>query len=485
MAARAPSRQEAIQAVGAYIVATCERRLELRGRKWEEIRNLVDGSQPPPAGPRSQGLQPAEGGQEVTVRPGDPIDGWAISRDSVGSLADILHHCCLPLRFEPENGSLLHRGIASPGAKYPIDVRLHVPGLVEDGGWLKLDAHQACLFETASTQEWRAPDDAVRIVLSGDIAKCLDPYGDMSASLVALEAGMTAQQIALFARAFGWAAEVSAIGDAAETRACVGIPLADIWPLVEVRLADLSNGAATALERVSCRPSGEAPLGLEVSQFPLLERYRQACEGAAARGGDIALARTPGGQTSSFSAEELRQLCRDRTSGAFAGDGRPDEIWSDADIEKFQSDLAKSQAAGPSEHAARFATVHLSFRVAANETRSIDWEPASGRFRQRSSIPGELATLENWQASFIATFGVDDAAMLAEFGPRGHLAGNALVGMLCQRITLAVTSQGRDARALGAYDGIEANRRLSFDRRAILQLKACRSTRPNPPYQLG
>ncbi len=479
-----PSRQEAVKAVGAYIIATCERRLELKGRKWDEVRNLSHGIAPTPVSQKTKPIQLAEGGQHISLPCSDPIDGWSLMHGDDDTLADILRHCCLPLRFEPANGTLFHRGIASPGANYPIDVRLHVPTMGEEKYWLRLDPTAACLFRTIPVTVKENRDDEIRILLNGDLNKLLDPYGDMSANLVTLEAGMAAHQIALFAQSTGMDARTHLIGNARQMRDELGTTNTDLWPLVEIRLSHPTEKIAQGLCHGTFRPTRRANAELSVADFPFLEDYRRACESYDAQSEDIELGRTDETSSPSYSSEELRHLCLNRTSGALSGDGRLDETWSQTEIEQLRDELAKSESAGPSNDMGRFATVHFSFRVAVGEVYSFAWQPVTGAFSKRPTLHFELDAMTNMHASLVATFGVDDASLLSRLGPRGHLAANAMVGMLIQRVTLAVTSVGRDARAIGAFNGIEANQLLSFDQRAYLQLKANRSIRPNPFFRI-
>ncbi|WP_284125210.1 nitroreductase family protein [Parerythrobacter aestuarii] len=485
MTVRDLSKQEAIQAVAAYIVATCERRLELQGYKWDEIRALTLGETPPSTARPNGPLQPSERGWERFLPGGNPVEGWAIARNSEGSLAEILSLSCMPLRFEPSNASLFHRGIASAGATYPIDVRLDISGLVGDSFWLQLDPYQSCLLQTGQSVGTDAASGEVRIVLSGDLRKCLHPYGDMSANLAAFEAGMIAHQILSFAQAFGWHAEAYLVGDAHKARRELGIGTPDLWPLLQLHISTGADEPGKGLNRGMFQPSGMPSSDLSGANFPFLERYRHACECRASRMENLKLAATRLGLGRYHSRDELRNLCLRRTSGALSGNGRPDEVWSNDEISGIIDHLSTSMAAGPCEQMARLSSVHLSFRVSETTIRSIQWEPSTGEFLERPTMPGEMAALEGMQASFIATFAIDDTEMLCEVGPRGHLASTILVGLLVQMVSLAATSLGRDARAIGAYDGTAANCLFSFDRRALLQVKASRSVRPNPSFVIG
>ncbi len=474
------SEPEAIRAVSAYTIATCDRRLHLKGRKWEEIRRFAKGIAAPSGAQNTGNSRSGEADMPPTMPKTVPMSGWAILPDVQNSLADILHHCSLPLRLEPANAWLFHRGIASPGAKYAVDVRVNYPAIAGEAAWLRLDSHEAFLFDVPSSQHPSSSQSDVRLVLSGDLNKCLDPYGDMSANLVTLEAGMIAMQVSLFSAAFGWETQVRLIGDGPSARKTLGIAEPDLMPLIEIRMSGLSSDATDGLRRGVYAPSGRVPSRDFLSDFPLLERYTQACECDAARIDDCVLGQSQSAKWPGYSGDQLRQLCHHRTSGAQNGDGRPDEIWTESAISKLKNELTKTHGVGPSDGLMQHASVHLSFRLERKQIASFVWDPAAERLIQRPTMPEEFEAFNAMKSSLVATFGIDESAMIAEYGPRGHLAANVVVGMLTQRVTLAATALGWNTRPIGAFNARDANRLLSLDQRVFLQMKVNRSITPNP-----
>ncbi len=477
-----------LNVVRRFIVDTTDRRDDLDGRKWEDLRRIRAGDS---IGAQDQPfdlLQSEQGGLIASVQPAPNLsDGYTIDSDAEAGLACMLTHCLLPLRWEGENGFLLHRGVASAGGLYPIELRLR--GNLGSGSALYLLDPRQRFLSQLETRSDLGDDCEVRLLLSGRIDWCLDPYGDLSGSLIALEAGMLAAQLSLFAASEGWEVDCNAVIDPAEARKEFSLSRDCDVPLIIVTLrstntSGLRDGLALSKRKTFSLPDFSA----ELSRYPRLAGYLEACETVQS---DMSALPIVGpviqANRTELSENDLKRLCAHRSAGAKDGIGRPNEVWGDAELVEFGDAYRRCAFAGPSDELLPLCAIYLTLRHSSQGCAAFDLDPSTGQMtRMEAADPVQIGeTLAIGGGAMEIVIGIDDVAALNRAGPRGYLLSNILAGGLAQRLTLATTSCGRDARPLRSYDDGETNRLLPFAYRTTLQIRVARSIRPNPALAIA
>lgn len=477
-----------LEVVRRFIIDSTDRRDDLDGRKWADLRRIRAGEMIGPGDQPYNLLQSEQGGPITLVEPAkNTSDGYEIQSDTKTGLACFLTHCFLPIRWEGENGFLQHRGVASAGGLYPIELRL-CGNLGSGPALYSLDPRQHFLAELETRPDLQ-DDRKVRLLLSGRIDWCLDPYGDLSGSLIALEAGMLAAQLTLFAGSVGWDVDCEAVQDPTSVRKEFAlyrkcdVPLV-IMTLTAESVSGLLNGLAPARRKVFSPPD----LADGLRRFPRLAGYLEACEAASPDISASALA-APSSPAilTGFSLQDLKQLCRSRSAGAKDGVGRPIETWRDAELDAFARAFGQSAMAGPSDELLPLCAISLTLRHSSQGYAAFEFDCSTGQLTPiEAADPAQIGqALEVGGGAMEIAIGIDDVAALNRSGPRGYLLSNILAGVLAQRLTLAATSCGRDARPLRSYDDGETNRLLPYSHRTALQIRVARSIRPNPALAIA
>lgn len=472
-----------------FFVATTDRRSELRGLKWDLLRSG------PAAGPQLTGTsvyRPFSGGERRTV----PVTATAYSlptrpdpMSAAGKLAAILRHSVMPLRWEPLNHFAQHRGVGSAAAAFPIDIYV-VPPLADGLPPLRVSPLDLALLDEGRTGPLPAPasPDALTLVLVGCHAVCIRDYGELSASLLALEAGMIAGQISILAALFGWRTTVSAAPDWEPYRRALGL---DHWSDAPILLVTLFGedvrSALSGLERSQTRSSRPVPFHELADGFPRLRALLEAAAhplGAAAGESRGAASVDPAavGRRTRLAERGLGAALANRSSGPGIGTGQSRAVDSALLLPLLADAAAVAAMAGATRSLSVRPCLALSRRGTAEES------PQAHRvqlpdFTLAEAPAGTLAGLPPGPFCLF-TLGVDDKAALDLHGAYGFIAAHVAAGALAQSICVAATLQGLAARPLRSYRDAEASARLPLEARALLQIQIERPAGPNIAYHL-
>lgn len=118
-------------------------------------------------------------------------------------ISQILRYTLLPLRWEPQNYSAEHRGVASAGGLFSTESYL----LVRHGGRIRIfhiSPTNMCLVELAPVECSIGIDESsTRILTVGKLSHSAVDYAEFGIGLAVLEAGMIHAQLALTGHALG------------------------------------------------------------------------------------------------------------------------------------------------------------------------------------------------------------------------------------------------------------------------------------------
>ncbi len=513
---------EPLSIIRNYIVATTDRRLELQGPKWAAARQALSASM---ATSRLETVHPhainarfeaqdfsfehyraracqLSGNPPPDARPGaDQAD--AVALDAVTKLSLLLRYSVLPLRWEPINEAAQHRGIASPAALFPID--LYVIGKTLHGvSILRSSPRDLCLIierENAHLDEVQYPADTLTLAIIAKLGNCVEPYGEFSPCLVALEAGMLQCQLSTLCAALGWQAEVCARHDEHAIRNSIGLEHWSEVPLVSLTIR--GDGIANLLNKLqvheinTLRPAARHGLS---EQYP---RMRELISAATqpALSTRPALTRkhseslnghdSSGWRTARWSAGyDLFKAIENRSSGYGEGISGWRSDWSAAQLRALLDDAAVLfKLKGESDLPRVETAVSLAARFSADgAVQTYTFEPDTGRLAPLASSPAALAVATamcRFNHCLMVNIGVDDAGALSALGPRAFFSSHIAAGALAQCFCLAAAGHGLTARPLRSYTDREANLLMPLNMRIILQIQVGFETHPNPAFLLG
>lgn len=170
----------------------------------------------------------------------DPIPLPVASR-----ISQILRYTLLPLRWEPQNYSAEHRGVASAGGLFSTESYL----LVRRGDRTRMfhiSPTNMCLIELAPVESSiGGGEGSTRILTVGKLSHSATDYAEFGIGLAVLEAGMIHAQLALTGHALGLRSRQTSyvIADVAvQQRICRH------WSDIPVACLELETGAATWIE---------------------------------------------------------------------------------------------------------------------------------------------------------------------------------------------------------------------------------------------
>lgn len=488
-----------------YIVATTDRRHELRGARWESLRRGASGT--PGLAPEMErtrlrtrfehgmAFETYEAIAHALPEPGTGAMTTAAAELSAPEkLSVLLHHSVWPLRWEPLNGSGQHRAVASPGALFPVD--LHLLARTRNGPRvLHCSPRDLCLVEARALPEEALPADAdaLSMIVVGNLGRCVRGYGDLALCLVAIEAGMLQTQLRLVAETLGWRLRCEVDHDHDAARATLGIAHWSEMPMLRCRLS--GDGAAAATEALAThrlttiRPlphhaaSDEHPLMREVV------RLADRREIGALRNVDDAET-APHAEADAHDPFPLLEATRRRSSGLGQGIVRWTEDFTAECLRNLLNDtrrLARNDALPAASDTAL--AVSLAWR--ATERGPLDLYDLDASLTRMIASPANAERLRlargmcRDNTCLLVTIGVDARRIDDEAGARSLLDAYLGAGALSQCFSLASARRGLVARAFMAYPDAKKNPLVSLERRALVQVLIGCDTRPNPAFPMA
>jgi len=482
-----------------FFVATTDRRSELGGSKWDLLRRgagPVPAGAPTPAQAAPPGFASFSGGERdhepaaaIAHHLPRPAPAQApVDLSPAEKLALILRYAAMPLRWEPLNLLSQHRGVGSAAGSFPIDTYVIAP---HPGGArvLRCSPPDFALLDEgrpAPGPPVGAPD-ALTLILVGCHGVCAREYGELSASLLALEAGMISGQIALLAASLGWRARAMPAQYWRPCREALGLGHWSDMPMVCLRLAgDGASSAISSLKASRIRTLKPVARPARADAFP---RLRAMIERASEAGGGPAGPAVAGaGMEDAFPAwaadRGLPAALASRSSGSSVPAAGSPDPWDRATRDSLLGDLAVLDGVAGATRPAIPLFLSLSGRTAEGDslqTRQVALPACSlsaGRIPEfaDSLPPGSFG---------IFTIGVDDKAALESHGAFGFTAAHVAAGSLAQCICLAAALHGLTARPLRSYSDKHANALLPLEARVLLQIQIERSRRANISYRLS
>lgn len=493
-----------------YIVATSDRRRELRGARWDGLRQggtssifplapEMDRTRLHPRFEKGVTFEPHQAAAYVLPEPPDTTaieDGAATAGLSASEkLSVLLRHSAWPIRWEPLNGCGQHRAVPTPGALFPVD--LYLIARTRNGPRaLYCSPRDLCLLERCAVPEDAAPEDedALSLVIVGNLGRCVGIYGDLALWLVALEAGMLQAQIHFVARTLGWRLRPCARHDDDALRTLLGIGHWSESPMVSCRLSGdragsaLSDLGARPLETIRPRPhhadADAHPSMRDFVQLAATAPIRTTSDAAAGYGGIDDADDTPAGLFS------VPGLSGRRSSGLGNGIAR----WTKAmDATVLDALLADTRMLVRASGSHAVGTMPLCVTLVWKATqeapvRIFDVDLVHPRMTPMPCGEDTLRVAREmcrYNTGILITIGVD-----------GHLAGDgaaaqALVdaylraGVLSQCMSLAAARNGMTARLFMAYPDDLKNLLMPLEMRALVQILIGFDPRPNPGFPIA
>ncbi|MBV8685292.1 MAG: hypothetical protein JOZ90_11455 [Alphaproteobacteria bacterium] len=465
-----------------YLAATTYRRLDLAGRKWDAARAAAGTAPLPtpppvrdPSGGRSRQRVAANARRLVTWQDGSrPADRLGAAE----KLSLVLRHAALPLRWEPGDETLEHRGVPSAGALYPLDlVLLGGADGAEGRPRMRCSPQDLALIEEddAAAGAWTGP---VEIALVARLARAAADYGDLALALAALEAGMCVAQLRLLLALVGWPSAARPRG----RRAAAGLGLGHWSDLVLARVATaLPPDAVEGLPRRKVLAEAEAGPYEAAEELPLLRAVArllaEAGDPPEPAGSDALLAsKAPPGLPGLLPAMARRSSGPAEAGAARVSAGPFDRLGPLlADVLA----LLEASCRGSVADGAAIALVHR--REALGAAECLRFDPVSGAVVRLTD--GEIVRRAGGAADgagpgLVVTIGLDEVSLIETAGPAGLLACYTAAGAIGQCFCLAAALHGMTARPLRSYDDREADLLLPIRARTFLQV---RIGFPGPP----
>lgn len=500
-----------------YIVSTTYRKHEQRGANWTAWR--AQGAHtlhPPGAAKPIRSLDesfpgaPAYG-PERRPRMALKVEGWSLPaapRNALGRLGDlgasertpntmsaterlsaILTYASKPLRWEPLNASALHRGIPSPSSLFLAEI--YVVGRDRAGNMALArylpDNHMLARIDDSGTGADLLADDALTLVIVGQLSRCLSPYGEFSPCLMSLEAGHLQVQLALLCQAVGWDSRSTACPADANVAAALGLAHWTQCPLVRIAISGLQVGSAwPAGTAASATTADLAPQWQDADSFPRLRQLIEAIgqEAGARRGASPGSPRVAPASLPALpwrvASTPIEDLVFRRSAGSFIGMAPLGEKVTQDSLRMMMAVAAHLRHGAADEVGDIDLTTLVSMKGSGDATDggySVDLDsgrveaaPVSAAGRGHEYTRVNHVTRER---SLVITLAVDDLREMRRFGPRAFILSHIAAGAAAQRLCLAAAAVGMFARPIKAYADFLVDTALPLERRSIYQLVCC------------
>jgi hypothetical protein len=496
-----------------FVVATSDRRRELRGERWDGLRRAVGVQRPlankvertSPSARFETGMRFEAHEAEAYRLPESPAIDLAAAKASTPAqkLALLLRHSVWPLRWEPLNGSGQHRAVPTPGALFPVDAYL-MASMRQGPRALYCSPRDLCLLDVAALPAADAQrlDEASSLILVGNLGRCVGIYGDLALSLAALEIGMLQAQLVLVAEELGWRLRSALDPAPAHSRVSLGIAHWSELPVLHCRLQGEGVAQATAAlsshRLATFRPlphhaaADAHPLMREIvrsyemrdAAAPAhIERRDAPFEGASDESRGVVA-------TDTLSAMALSER---RSSGLSNGVVRWTRDFPAAAMERWLVDtrtlLHRLIDAPPT---AGLPSFPLLATLAWRRNRSgepvlLDLDPPHARYTEIDADAQRLELVrgmcQNGTVALV-TIGIDAAAFGRAADASSYLAAHLAAGAWSQAFCLAAAANGLVARIFQAYPDEMKNPLLPLQARTLVQILVGYDPRPNPAFRI-
>lgn len=484
-----------------FVVATSDRRRELRGARWDSLRQgastgaplvpVMDRTRPQPR--FEKGVTFATHQAVAHFLPPVAAAGNAARRgqhdepDAATRLALLLQHAAWPLRWEPLNGCGQHRAVATPGALFPVDLYLRAQ-TCNGPRVLYCSPRDLCLLETAAAHE---TVDGLEWIIAGNLGRCVGIYGDLALWLVALEAGMLQAQLQLVARALGWQLAFASDHDYAALRGLAGLTHWSEVPLLRGRLS--GDGAATAAAQLRCMALATLralPHHAAAEHHPLMRRFLEHSPAQAAAAEPRSPHATPddAGENDTR-AFPLLDVSARRSSGLGSGVARWTRDLPDALLQALLADTQQLlRDNGCADPAAAPLVVSLYWRPTQSASAALfDLDPVQARLTPLAPSAQALAAARSmcrYNDALLLTIGTDGNLASEQAGGRPLIDAHLRAGVLAQCLSLAAVRSGLTARLFMAYSDAQKNLLLPLDKRTLVQILIGFDPRANPAFAI-
>ena len=467
-----------------FLVGSTYRKDVLRGALWKMLRDQLAGAPAEKPGPTASPTLETRDGQAIGL--GAPF-GWSRSPgfdpsalDSRAALSTILAYSFGVLRWEPLNPNPEHRACPSPGSRFTVDASLFFESRHGASCYRYLVREHALFAMADSTGAARASQDALRISLTCDPARCASPYGDLAYCLSAIELGANLSQFLLILGLFGLRLDDVRLhaADRADDRAVVpGLSasiaapeiagwLRQAWPERRVFAAreypPIERGAFPLLDAVIDNAANAA----EAPPFP---------GGLAAgpwRGNPIELLRASAARSSGLDLQAPPSV--NRAPGGSRTVQLLDKV---AELRGSFTGVARHRV-----HAHVTLPQHL--RVAIRDCRrSADNATLSlGKSTGGRGSGGDDVYPPD---AIVVTLSADYPAYVARFGELALFHMYLAAGIDAQSFCLAAATVGLACRPMRSFDHAAADAALPIDYWSTLQLVIYADDAVNPAFPIG
>lgn len=464
-----------VAVVRDYLTLTGTRRTDLQGAKWPRGRPIGSGAAM--AMPRAP-ASPAPAVPALLLRP-DPLPVGLPAPSARGvfsampggvKLSLALRYAVAPLRRETDRPGVGHRAVASAAALFPVDAFV----VASRGG--VPETYRCCPDAMALVRDDRIrvrdpwhDANALTLVLVARLARCIEPYGELSPCLALIEAGMIEAQLSLMLGEAGWSVELHP-GLAVSAVVESDLHWSDLPVSVISVVGDGAGTALTALERGSVLIDDEPDHAI-AEPFDRVRRLLDAIVGSAP-----AYVPPPRGTRATLSTTWQAKRClaraAERRSSGNSGPHVRHREMSGAAIDAFLRDVATLAALQPlRESLSPIATI-ATRSDGGDAARLYAFDAACGpvAFRLIDTRPGDVQSYMPADGLLLVTVGYDHGAALVGEGPGAYATAHLSAGGLVQCFCLAAAAHDLTARPLRSFVQAAADAMLPLAADAVLQI---------------
>lgn len=430
--------------------------------------------------------------------------GW----DVVTALSHVLAYCGRPLRWEPFNTYQIHRGIASARCLFTCDVRV---AMREAGGLYRLyryisDDHVLLRLDDQAVETTLFGDAPLAFAISGDVGKCVDPYGEFAPNLVAPEAGLFLGQLELLCAAVGWRTDAAVDFDVDVAREVLRLAHETDMPLsiVTIDYGDTEPGSRNDECVEFSEPCWPRDL---VAQFGVLTSWRDMARAtpAASRARTSLSARCRAlpplpsrddGAVDERHEIDVLDLLRQRNSGSYLiGFAPRAEGFDGAGLDRLLSDwLWLTRISRSNELASVDVGVLVSvLRVAGRRPASYRMNVRAGTvtlieerdFTEAFASASTMPMANFRELNIVVTFTCDFGRELRALGASAYSWAHQATGWLAHAFGLAAARQGMFSRPVRMYDDGRLDALIPFDGQPTLQLLCGHNRGARLTFEIG
>lgn len=397
-------------------------------------------------------------------------------------ISQILRYTLLPLRWEPQNYSAEHRGVASAGGLFSTESYLLV-GHGDRTRIFHISPANLCLVELAPVEcSVGINERSTRILTVGKLSHSAIDYAEFGLGLAALEAGMIHAQLVLTGHALGLRSRETSdviLEDAIEQRLCRH------WSDIPVACLELETGTNAWIEDLRER---DLSVAVESEDFGPAERLENLPGLTRAFSMPTGMGKaTPAsdyGPASPKSIIPLFACIEERSSGYLLGKGKTKRPVRLEDLE----DALITACTMIRDISDETPLISVAFRPEGTISPVLyrldvmDGSLAPARQSQFASSAADRVC--SGEVSAVVTIGFEEAALFEAIDSLALQKRFLRVGTTAQCICLAATAKGFFARPSRAEPEKFVNLLLPPDATGILQILVGVNSPPAPFFPL-